>query len=69
MTLDQGAALIELIKGGPWRHAAAETRFEVLVLIDTAIVGLRTRCGLPPFDDALPGDRPNVFLHIREVLT
>ena len=68
MTLDQGAALIELIKGGPWRQATADTRFEVLVLIDTAIVGLRTRCGLSPFDDALPGDRPNVFLHIREVL-
>jgi hypothetical protein len=68
MTLDQGAALIELIKGGPWRQAAADTRFEVLALIDTAIVGLRTRSGLSPFDDALPGNRPNVFLGIREVL-
>jgi hypothetical protein len=68
MRLQDGAALVSLVEAGPWRQAAADTRFEVLVVIDTAIVGLRTRCGLSPFDDALPGDRPNVFLYIREVL-
>jgi hypothetical protein len=68
MRLQDGAALVSLVEAGPWRHADRDTRFEVLALIDTAIVSLRTRCDLLPFDDALPGDRPNVFPLIREVL-
>jgi hypothetical protein len=67
MTLDQGAALISLVEAGPWRHADRDTRFEVLALIDTAIIGLRERHGFPAFDDPI-GDRANVFLLIREAL-
>jgi hypothetical protein len=68
MTLDQAPALIELIEDGPWRNADADTRFEILVLIDAAIVRLRERNGLAPFGDSLPGEPPTAFEIIREVL-
>ena len=68
MTLDQGAALVSLVDAGPWRHANRDTRFEVLALIDTVIIDLRECHGLPAFDDPV-GDRPNVFLLIREALS
>jgi hypothetical protein len=68
MTLDQAPALIELVEDGPWRDADPDTRFEVLALVDVAIVNLRERNGLLPFEDALPGEPPNAFLIIREML-
>ena len=69
-TLGAAAALIALVKRGPWRTADADTRFEVLALIDAAIVTLRERAGLPPIDDTLPWtDEPlTVFQVIREML-
>lgn len=70
MTVDQGAALVDLVKAGPWRDVNADARFEILRLIDTAIIALRERCDLPPFDDTLlPDARPNVFLVIHEALS
>ena len=69
MALDQGTALVALIEAGPWRDADADARFGILALIDAHIVMLRERHGLPPFDDALPGTRPSVFLVLREALS
>ena len=46
-----------------------DTRFEVLALIDTAIIALRERHGLPPFDDACPVIGPMSFYCIREALS
>ena len=68
ITLARGAALVSLVEAGPWRHADRDTRFEVLALIDTAIIGLREPHGFPAFDDPV-GDRPNVFQLIREALS
>ena len=68
MTLDQGAALVATIEQGPWRQADTDVRFEILSLIDGVIVTLRERHGFPPFDDALPDERLNVFLTVRELL-
>ena len=68
ITLARGAALVSLLEAGSWRHADRDTRFEVLALIDTAVIGLREHHGLPAFDDPV-GDRPNVFLLIREALS
>jgi hypothetical protein len=68
MTIDQGAALVALVEAGPWRDVNADARFEILRLIDTAIIALRERHDLPPFDDLLSA-RPNVFLKIREALS
>jgi hypothetical protein len=61
-----GAALISAAER--WRGADADVRFEILSLIDAAVIGLRERAGLPPFDDPLPDERPNVFLIVRELL-
>jgi hypothetical protein len=68
MTLTDGAALIDLVRRGPWCTAAANIRFEIISLIDAALTSQRERAGLPPFDDALPGEEPTAFLVIREML-
>jgi hypothetical protein len=67
MKLHDGARLVLLI--GPWTKADVDIRHEVLTMIDSAIIALRERHGLLPFDDALPGEPTNVFLQIREALS
>ena len=69
LTLNDGDELIERVRRGPWREADADTRFQILSLIDNALIALRERHGLAPIDDALPGEEPNVFLVLREELT
>ena len=66
ITMTEATALIEMVK--PWRQADADTRFLVLGLVDTAIVGLRERNRMPPFDDPLPGNPPSAFQIIRTLL-
>jgi hypothetical protein len=68
MCLTSGGDLIELVRRGPWRDVDPDTRFQVLRLIDAALMQLRERHDLPPFDDALPGEAPTVFQIIREEL-
>jgi hypothetical protein len=68
MTGTDEAALIDLVKGGPWHSAPDDIRFEILVLIDTALTSQRKRAGLPPFDDGLPGEPPTSLVTIRELL-
>lgn len=67
MTLHDGAALVAAAE--TWRGADGETRHKILALIDTAVVTLRERHGLPPYDDSLPGEPLNVFLLIRGALS
>jgi hypothetical protein len=70
LTVDAADMLLERVRRGPWRDADPETRFTVLALIDSAIIELRERQGLPPFDDpVLPDDPLNVFLILREMLS
>lgn len=54
LQLDQADALIALLNRGPWRQADADTRLEVLRLVNASIISLRERHGLEPFDDPLP---------------
>src|SRR5262245_53569680 len=67
MTLQFAPALIERTRER--RTTNADTCFFVLRLIDNAIVELRERHHLPPFDDALPGEPSTVFQIIREKLS
>jgi len=69
MSLTSGSELIELVHRGPWRGADHVTQFEILRLIDGALAHLRERDGLPPFDDALPGEPLTVFQIIRAELS
>jgi hypothetical protein len=68
MTLADGARLVEHVRAGGWEHTDADTKFEVLSLINATITTLRERAELPPFDDGFPGDKPTVFLIIKEML-
>src|SRR5258708_1521695 len=68
ITLPDGKRLVTTIEQGPWRQADRDTRFEILGLVDIAIVRLREQHRLPPFDDALPGQPPSIFQIIREYL-
>jgi hypothetical protein len=67
MTLDRADALVKFVRAGNWQRADADTRFEVLSLINDAITGLRERHKLPPFDDALPDEPGPAFIIIREL--
>jgi hypothetical protein len=60
--------LIEHVQSGPWRDADADARFLVLVLVDAAVIRLRERAGLVPFDDPLHDEESNTFLTIRKLL-
>jgi hypothetical protein len=68
MTLDDGDHLVELVRAAGWARVDADTKFEVLSLINTAICAVRERAGLPPIDDALPNEAPTTFIILREML-
>jgi hypothetical protein len=67
MLLEDEARLIEVVHAAGWVRADINTKFEVLSLVDAALVGLRERDGLPPFSDPLPHQTPSAFLVIREM--
>jgi hypothetical protein len=62
------SALIALLRDFDWSEMDAGVRLVVLHEINEAITRLRERAGLAPIDDALPGQRLNAFLRIREHL-
>jgi hypothetical protein len=67
-TMTGPTALLDFIRSGPWCDADGDVRFEVLALVDAAIIARRECMGLPRFDDSI-GDMPlNVFLLMREQL-
>lgn len=66
MTPSSAPALIKFIENAAWiRMADADTRHEVLAMVSNGITQTRLNAGLPPFDDALPGEADNAFLVIR----
>jgi hypothetical protein len=67
MTLDDGARLVKFIRAAGWARVDADTKFEVLSLINATVMRLRERAKLPPFDDPLPGQAPTTFLILREM--
>jgi len=66
MTLASTNELVNFIQRGPWREADDDTRFEILSLVDAAIIALREKVELPPIDD--PIDGTDAFLEIRSML-
>jgi hypothetical protein len=61
-------ALIDFVRSGRWDKAAVDARFLALRLIDDALIAAREQAGLPPLDDALPGEPATAFITIRELL-
>ena len=67
MTLDDGARLVEFVRTADWARTDADTKFEVLSLINAAVTALRERAKLAPIDDPLPHQESSAFLIIREL--
>jgi len=67
ITLDDDARLVEFIRAAGWADVDADTKFEVLTLINAAITALRERAKLPPIDDPLPHEESSAFLILREL--
>jgi len=69
MRLSSAPALIEQIEQADWIHRLSDgDKHDLLGVISTRITRLRLRNGLPPFDDALPGDPPKAFEQIKELI-
>jgi len=65
-----GAELVGFVRQWCQIHAPSpELCHEALHLIAGAIVSLRESEGLPPFDDPIFDQSPNVFLKVREMLS
>jgi hypothetical protein len=61
--------LLEFIEAQNWKVMDYSVRLIALRLVNDSIIRLRERMGLAPFDDGLPGDRPNVFQTIKLIVT
>jgi hypothetical protein len=68
LTLETIVTLVERVRADGWISADADTRFLVLRLADAAIVQLRERAGLEPFEDPMFDRPPDAFLVLREML-
>jgi hypothetical protein len=68
MTL-RDTRIIDLVQRTDWSKIDQKTREVLLHEIDRRITALREAAGLAPFADALPHQRPNGFLVIREKMT
>ncbi len=66
LTVDDGQTLIDMAV--VWRATNSATRSLVLHLISSAMVELRTRLEMPPFDDPMPDEEDNAFMKIRRIL-
>jgi hypothetical protein len=69
LKLGSAPLLLAYVRGIDWSPIDYTTRLVVLHEINIAITHLRERNGLSPFDDGIPGDRPNVFQTIRGIVT
>jgi len=70
MDITTAPELIEAVRNSVWLSDTDQaTKNEALWLIDSAIMRLRIKEGLSPFDDPLMGEEPNAFLIIRKLLT
>jgi len=60
--------LVEFIEVQDWSAVDAHTRLIALHEINGAICELREKQGLPPIDDALPGEPLRAFKVIRNIM-
>src|SRR5262249_56003932 len=65
MTMESASALVERVRADDWPSADDDMRFLALRLVGEAIMRLRERSGLEPFDDPLFDRPPSAFLVLR----
>lgn len=69
MTPQSAPALVRLIQNSVWlKDADADTRYRLLTVVSDGIRRLREKHGMPPFDDALPGEPLTAYDQIKEIL-
>ena len=64
----EGKAFLETVKEGGFLKYDKDTRLDILGYINAIIVKKRTAQGLPPFDDAISGERDNMFFRVKKEL-
>lgn len=70
LTMESSNDLVDYIERADWLiEADAHSRITILSYIDNAIIRLRIRHGLAPFDDALDNEDMTAFQIIRKILT
>jgi len=69
LELGSAPALLKLIRAYDWNAIDINVLLELLHWINLAVAKLRERNGLPPFDDALPGERLTLFQIAKELLS
>ena len=70
LTMESSGDLVDYIERADWLiNADAHSRITILSYIDNAIIRLRIRHGLSPFDDALDDEDLTAFQIIRKILT
>ena len=67
LTLKSAPLLLAFVGGTDWKTINTPTRLIVLHKIDDGITNLRTRHGLPPFDDSFLGEPDGVFCIVRQI--
>ncbi len=69
MKPESAPALVDYIERSTWLlDADDDLKYACLRCISVAIMRLRVRCGLPPFDDAIFDEEPTAFQVIRTIL-
>lgn len=69
MTLSSAPGLIKLVERSAWiQELSPDARYDLLRVISNKITRLRTKAGLPAFDDSLPGEPPKAFEQIKELM-
>jgi len=68
LDLHPSNALVDFIRARDWSAIDAQTKLVLLHEINTTITTLRTCNGMAPIDDALWGERANVFQTIRLII-
>jgi hypothetical protein len=67
LTLQSAPVLLEFVRAQHWKAVDYDSRLTALHEVNTAIMELRERNGMPPFDDRLDR-RANVFQLIRAII-
>jgi hypothetical protein len=68
LTLKSAPLLLAYVPSIDWLAVDCATRLSVLHETHPAIIRLRERHGLGPFDDGPPDERENVFRTIRSIV-
>jgi hypothetical protein len=68
LELNSAATLLNAVQRTDWNEISYDTRLTVLHQINETIARVRSRNGLSPIDDPLPGEPDSLFRRIKQIL-